>query len=253
MNRLTRVQAASGLGFAFFLALHLATTVSAVGGPASYDGTLASLRAVYRAHPIVELLLIGATAATHITCAILQIVRRRRTGPHPSPPLVLRIHRWAGYFLMLAIVGHVYATRVMPAMAESGADFSYLAFSILAWPYFIKPYYYALGLAGAIHLGLGLGYAMTALGPRSPWIRKASAAGAGIAAALVVAGVTGMIARSAEADRSRFDVYRALYDRYMPVMPKPASSSKPLTSRREEPGPAPGRLLLPPRPSPGRS
>jgi|SRR5688572_2561694 len=250
MNRLARVQAVSGLAFACFLALHLATTVSAAGGPATYDGTLASLRSVYRAHPIVEFLLIGAAAAVHIACAITGILRRRRSGPHPTPPIALGVHRWSGYALMLAIVGHVYATRVMPALADRGADFSYLAFSILAWPVFIKPYYYALGLAGAIHLGLGLGYAAAALGFGAPWIRRTSVAVAGVAGALVFAGVTGMIAKSAEADRSSFEAYRAWYDRYMPVMPP----AKPI-SRLEAPETAPAQAgLLPlPRPSPGRS
>lgn len=224
MNRLAKVQALSGLAFAIFLGMHLATTVSAAGGPASYDGTLASLRAIYRAHPVVEFLLIGTSAAVHIACAILQIVRRRKSGPHPRPPWRLRLHRWAGYFLMLAIVGHVYATRVMPALGGGRADYSYLAFSVIAWPYFINPYYFALGLAGATHFGLGLGFAAQALAPAafSPVVKQVSIGVAVTTGILVFAGVTGIIVKSGEADRSRFAEYRALYDKYMPVMP-PAS------------------------------
>ena len=119
---------------------------------------------------------------------------------------------------MAAIVGHVYATRVMPAQAGRGADFSYLAFAVLAWPYFINPYYYVLGLAGAVHLGLGLGFAAEALAPVS-W-RRTSIAAATISAALVAMGVTGIISQAAKAERSRFGEYKALYDRYMPVMPQ---------------------------------
>lgn len=231
MNKLAKVQAVSGLAFAVFLAMHLATTVSALGGPVSYDGTLASLRAVYRSHPVVELLLIGTSATVHIACAILQILRRRKTGPHPTPPLPLRLHRWSGYFLMIVIVGHVFATRVMPALAgapDGGADFSYLAFSVLAWPFFIGPYYFVLGVAGATHLGLGLGYAAAALIPRcfGPAARRTSIATAALAGGLVFAGVTAIIARSAEADRSRFPEYRLMYDRYMPMMPEPRLESK---------------------------
>jgi succinate dehydrogenase/fumarate reductase cytochrome b subunit len=216
-----KTQALSGLAFAIFLAMHLATTVSAVGGPASYDGTLASLRAIYRAHPAVEFLLIGSSAAVHIGCAILQIARRRKTGPHPTPPWRLRLHRWSGYFLMAAIVGHVYATRVMPALGGGRADFSYLAFSVIAWPNFINPYYFVLGLAGSVHLGLGLGFAAQAWAPAtfSPALKRVSIGIAALTGALVFAGVTGIIARSAEADRSRFGDYRDWYDRYMPVMP----------------------------------
>lgn len=220
MNRLAKVQAISGLCFALFLVLHLATTVSGVGGPATYDGTLASLRAIYRAHPIVEFLLIGASAAVHITCAILQFNRRRKSGPHPKPPFRLRLHRWSGYFLMLAIVGHVFATRVMPSGA---ADYSYLAFSVLNWPVFINPYYFALGLAGSIHFGLGLGFAASTLAPRffgSTAARRASVTVAAATGVLVVIGVTGIIAGAEKADASRFGDYKALYDRYMPFMPK---------------------------------
>jgi succinate dehydrogenase/fumarate reductase cytochrome b subunit len=224
MTRLAKVQAVSGLGFAVFLAMHLATTVAAVGGPASYDGILWTVRAIYRPHPVVEFLLIGGSAAVHIACAVLQILRRRKTGPHPRPPWRLRLHRWSGYFLMLAIVGHVYATRVMPAIAGGAADFSYLAFSVIAWPYFITPYYFVLGTAGAIHLGLGLGFAAQALAPAgaSAALRRASIALAAAAGVLVCAGVAGILMKSAEADWSQFQEYRGLYDRYLPVMP-PAS------------------------------
>jgi succinate dehydrogenase/fumarate reductase cytochrome b subunit len=219
MNRLAKIQAISGLAFAVFLVLHLATTVSAVGGPASYDGTLASLRAIYRAHPIVEFLLIGVSAAVHLACAGLQILRRRKT-PQPTPSLRLRVHRTSGYVLMLFIAGHVFATRVMPAMSEGPADFSYLAFSVLSWPVFINPYYYALGLAGAIHFGLGLGFAVSALSPRTD-ARRVSLAVAAIAAVLVFAGVTGIIRGAENSEPARFAEFRALYKRYMPFMPQP--------------------------------
>lgn len=222
MNRLAKIQAISGLCFAAFLVLHLATIVSAVGGAASYDSTLASLRTIYRAHPIVEFTLIGLSAAVHLTCALLQILKRRKT-PHPTPSLRLRIHRFSGYFLMIVIVGHVFATRVMPALGEGPADYSYLAFSVLMWPALINPYYYALGLAGAIHFGLGLGFAASTLAPRS-WgeaaTRRASIAATAVAGILVFAGVTGIIAGAAKADQARFSEYRALYGRWMPFMPQ---------------------------------
>ena len=234
MNRLAKVQAISGLCFALFLVLHLATTVSAIGGPAAYDGVLAAFRTMYRAHPVVEILVIGLSGSIHITCAILRILERRRTGPHPKPPLLLRAHRWSGYFLALVIVGHVFATRVMPAVATGAtatgrADFSYLAYSVLGWPVFINPYYFMLGLAGAIHLGLGLGYAAATLAPRrfgSPGARRASIAIATFAGALVVAGVASVIGRAGEADRSRFPEYEAVYDRLLPFM-APARSKMP--------------------------
>jgi len=226
MNRLARVQAVSGLCFAIFLVLHLATTMSAVGGPAAYDGALASFRAVYRAHPVVEFLLIGTSAAVHIVCAVMRILRRRRETPRPTAPIALRIHRWSGYFLMVVIVGHVFATRAMPALAggptaTGRADFSYLAYSVLGWPLLINPYYYLLGLAGAVHFGLGLGFAAATLAPRhfgTRAARRASVATAVIAGMLVAAGVTAVIGRAGEADRSRFSEFQAIYDRFLPFM-----------------------------------
>jgi hypothetical protein len=255
VNRLAKVQAISGLGFALFLVLHLATAASGSGGPGAYDGTLGSLRAVYRAHPLVEFLLVGATAAVHMACAVLRILERRRAGFQPKPDLRLRVHRISGYFLMIAFAGHVYATRVMPALGPGEvADYSYLAFSVLAWPAMIIPYYYLLGLAGSIHFGLGLGYALAVLfGARSRMASIAVATGVGI---LVAAGVTGIVANAGRAERRRFLEFRALYERYMPVMP-PADT---VTSYRSGPAPrargAPGeaRGLLPlPRPCRGRS
>src|SRR5262245_11775392 len=185
------MQAISGAGFALFLALHLATTASGATGPASYDGTLSSMRAVYRAHPVVEFLLIGALAAIHMACGVIRFVRRRRAGPQPKPALRLRLHRWAGYFLMIAFAGHVYATRVMPALGTASADYSYLSFSILAWPAMIVPYYFVLGLAGAVHFGLGLGFAAATLTGRYP--RRVSLAAAWGAGILVTAGVAGIV------------------------------------------------------------
>ena len=221
-----RLQAISGILFAIFLILHLATTTSVVGGPATYDAVLEGTRHVYRPHIIVEVLLIGLAGTVHIVCGIVRIVRRRREPNRVKPSLVIRIHHWAGYVLLLAIAGHVFATRVMPALATGptatgSADFSYLAYSILGWPLFMKPYYVLLGAAGAIHLGLGLGLAAGVLSggridPRK--LQRFAVAGAAVLTILVVAGAFSIIRHSPSADRSRFVEYRALYERFLPFM-----------------------------------
>src|SRR5262245_19696755 len=112
MAQVARVQAFSGLVFALFLALHLATTASAAAGAATYDGVLATLRRAYRPTLAVELALIALPALVHVACGVAQIVDRRRRGTPPGSPLA---HRLAGYVLLAAIGGHVFATRVMPA------------------------------------------------------------------------------------------------------------------------------------------
>jgi succinate dehydrogenase/fumarate reductase cytochrome b subunit len=221
-----RVQAASGAAFALFLSLHLATTSSATLGISTYDRVLAALRAIYRPSLSVEIVLIAAPALVHVVCAA-RALWRRRNRPPARPPWSLRVHRWAGWTLAAVIVGHVFATRVMPALAigpaaTGRAEFSYLAYSVLNWPIFIIPYYLIFGLAGAAHLALGLAYAVRVLAPSqtrtAPTVRLGVVA-ACLVAALVTAGVTSVIAHAREASPIRFPEYHAIYERCMPFMP----------------------------------
>jgi succinate dehydrogenase/fumarate reductase cytochrome b subunit len=214
-TRLAKLQAASGLAFAFFLTLHLATTAAGAGGEAAYDGALAALRRIYRPVLAVELMLIAIPALVHVTCAIAQIVDRRRRGVPASSPLA---HRLAGYVLLAAIGGHVFATRVMPAFGDGPADFSYLAYSLLNWPLFMRPYYVLLGAAGAVHLVIGATIACRVLGIARPGPRVALA-GAAAAAIVVAFGVAGIIGGAGDASRERFPAFRALYERFMPFRP----------------------------------
>ena len=214
-GQLVRLQAGSGLAFAFFLTLHLLTTSAGAGGPATYDGALAAFRTIYRPALAVELALIAIPALVHIGCAVAQILDRRRRGMPASSPLV---HRLAGYVLLAAIGGHVFATRIMPAFGDGPADFSYLAYSLLNWPIFMRPYYVVLGVAGAVHLVVGATIAVRVLGIARP--RPRVAFGVAAIAALVVAfGVAGIIGGADDASRERFPAFRALYERFMPFLP----------------------------------
>jgi succinate dehydrogenase/fumarate reductase cytochrome b subunit len=215
MAQVARVQACSGLLFAFFLALHLATTASAAGGAATYDGVLAALRRIYRPTLVVEIALIAVPALVHVACGIVQIVERRRRGTPAGSPLA---HRLAGYVLLAAIGGHVFATRVMPAFGDGPADFSYLAYSLLSWPLFMQPYYVVLGVAGALHVVLGVTIAIRVLGLGRP-SRLGARVAAAVAALVVAFGVAGMLAAAPTASRERFPAFRALYERFMPFLP----------------------------------
>jgi len=215
MARVARVQALSGLTFAFFLALHLATTSSAAAGAAAYDGTLAALRRIYRPALAVEILLIAIPALVHVGCAVAQIADRRRHGTRAGSLLA---HRLAGYVLLAAIGGHVFATRVMPALGDGPADFSYLAYSILNWPLVMQPYYVVLGVAGAVHVVLGVTIAVRVLGLAKP-SRRSALVGAAVAGLVVASGVAGIIAGASSASRDRFPAFRALYERFMPFLP----------------------------------
>ena len=214
-GQLARLQAGSGLAFAFFLTLHLLTTAAGVGGPSAYDGALAAFRTVYRPALAVELALIAVPALVHVGCALAQILDRRRRGVPASSPLV---HRLAGWVLLAAIGGHVFATRVMPAFGDGPADYSYLAYSLLNWPLFMRPYYVLLGIAGAVHLLIGTTIACRVLGIARSGGRTVFAA-ATVAAVVVALGVAGIIGGADTASRERFPVFRALYERFMPFLP----------------------------------
>lgn len=226
--KLGPIQAVSGALFAFFLVLHLLTAASGFLGIERYDSTLGLLRRIYRPHIAVELLVIGTSGTIHIACAIVQMIRRRKVFALKGP-LWMRAHRLSGYFLLLVIVGHVLATRVAPTLATGPtatgkADFSFLAYATLAAPYFFWPYYLMLGMAGSIHLGLGLHLASRVLGRRLAGASTGGHGGPSVArlvavfgfTAIVTAGVFGILARAGDAPRHRFPEYKALADKLLP-------------------------------------
>lgn len=228
--KLGPIQAASGAIFALFLILHLATAASGLLGIKSYDSTLGLLRRIYRPHVAVELIVIGTSGSIHIACAIWQMIRRRKIFALKGP-LWMRAHRLSGYFLLLAIVGHVLATRVAPTLATGPtatgkADFAFLAYATLAAPYFFWPYYVTLAVAGCLHLGLGLHLASRVLGRRTAGSAAGGPGHAGPSAArlvvlfgftaIVAAGVLGILARAGDAPRHRFPEYKALADKLLP-------------------------------------
>ncbi len=216
-SRLPRVQAISGLIFGFFLVLHLLTTISVLGGTASYDETLRAIRVVYRPILLVELALIGASGFVHIGCALVSM-RRRKKVIALAGPFWLRAHRASGYFLLLVAIGHALATRVLPVLATEGpADFAFLAFSLLKAPYFFVPYYILLGASGATHLGIGVHLAsrnVRGLPVSAP--SRADLAVVGALTVLVVASVLTIIIRAPEANRDNFEALERLYQRAVP-------------------------------------
>ena len=106
----------------------------------------------------------------------------------------------------------------MPAFGSGPADFSYLAYSLLNWPLFMRPYYLVLGAAGALHLVLGAAIAVRVLGIAKPGTRVTRAVAA-LAALVVLAGTLGILGGAAAATRERFPEFRALYERFIPFLP----------------------------------
>ena len=179
------VQAASGMLFALFLAVHLLNTWAAVAGPRAYEGLQRVLAFVYQA-PVLEWLILGAVLV-HAGCAVV----RWRTERRGKLPWRARLHRYAGIFLIVFIAGHVTAVRFLPAAFGIRTGFDGIAFSLEFLPGYFYPYYLLLGLAGAYHLMNGLLVAAGRLGFRVPVSARWVYAGAGAAGALTLAALLG--------------------------------------------------------------
>lgn len=157
---LKKIQAASGMVFALFLAVHLLNTWMASVGAGAYDSVQQVLRQVYQFAPIEALIL--AALAVHIVVGITRIV----TEPSRQLSLRARLHRYAGYFLMVFIGGHILAVRGSSWFYDVYPGFEGLAFSIDAVPGYFYPYYFLLALAGLYHGLNGSGIAAARLGWR---------------------------------------------------------------------------------------
>lgn len=157
---LKRLQAGTGVVVFVFLAFHLANTwLAALGAPA-YDGLQRVIRGIYQFAPVEALLL--AAIAVHMVVGVVRIVqepKRTLTGR-------ARLHRYAGFFLMLVIVGHVLAVRGSSWFFDVYPGFDGLAFSIDFLPWVFYPYYFLLGTAGFYHALNGLTVAAGRLGLR---------------------------------------------------------------------------------------
>jgi succinate dehydrogenase/fumarate reductase cytochrome b subunit len=219
--RLVRIQAASGLIFAVFGGLHLLNTVLAAFGPATYNAFQRALRPIYQ-DPRVEVGLVLVPLAVHAAASIARM-RGRRAKTHARPSLKVRAHRYAGWFLLAAMAGHVTATRGPALLRGAYPEFEGVAFTFQFMPFFFYPYYALLALAGALHALIGLGVALPRLGVRVPALLQRGrgaqlALAAACAAVLVgVAGLGGMLFPLDDLARHPFalavrDTYAALLD-----------------------------------------
>jgi succinate dehydrogenase/fumarate reductase cytochrome b subunit len=227
-RRLAQIQAVSGLAFATFLAIHLVNTAIAALGQLHYDAYQRAMRLYYQA-PGIELLLVVVAPAVHVAVGVVRWRRRRAKrrepgAPRSTGPLRTRLHRAAGYFLLVVIGGHAIATRGPGLIAGEPADFSFLTFSLVQAPWIFYPYYVLFGIAGAYHLVNGTLAALPVLrvhlsqrwlapGARRFWVP------AGVLAALVACGVLALGGAFFEVDTSRFSTWHGVYARFVPWLP----------------------------------
>jgi succinate dehydrogenase/fumarate reductase cytochrome b subunit len=158
---LKKMQAVSGLIFASFLLVHLMNTWLAATGAAAYDATQQVLRQVYQAAP-VEILILTALLV-HIVSGVARIL----IEPKRQLSSRARWHRYAGFFLLLVIAGHITAVRGASWAYNVYPEFSGLAFSIAAVPAYFYPYYFLLAVAGLYHGLNGAGIAYNRLSRRN--------------------------------------------------------------------------------------
>lgn len=191
--KLARVQAVSGLLFSLFALTHLTNTALAVVGADLYNGFQTAARSVYQS-PLLEIALI-ATLVVHIVSGILRM--RGRVGSKAKPPLRLRLHRYAAYYLAIFIFGHIAATRLPALLADAPPFFAGVSFSMHFAPWWFYPYYGLLGIAGLYHAFYGIPVALGVIGIRTPqfmrrgpgfWVPVTAGAGVIVAALLAFGG-----------------------------------------------------------------
>lgn len=188
--RLAQTQAVSGLLFSLFALVHLTNTALAVLGADLYDRFQSAARSVYQ-WPLLELALLGALLV-HMVSGILRM--RARRGTRARPPLRLRLHRYAAYYLAIFVIGHAAATRLPALLADAPPFFAGVSFSMHFAPWFFYPYYGLLGIAGLYHAFYGIPVALGVLGVRTPqFLRRGTGfwVPVGLGAALIVTALLG--------------------------------------------------------------
>ena len=204
MLDLRRIQAATGLVFFVFLTIHLANMWLAALGPAVYDGFQGVARVLYQ-WVAVEVVLLTAILV-HAVVGVARIIRE----PRRELSTRARLHRYAGFFLLLVIGGHVLAVRGASWFFDVYPGFHGLAFSLDYLPGYFYPYYLVLGLAGFYHGCNGVGIALKRLGWMRDvrWLRDralalvSACAGLGFVAALL--GLGGLLFEITDPYQSAF-------------------------------------------------
>ena len=159
----------TGTVFTLFLSLHLLNLLAAIVSAEAYNQVQSVLRGMYQ-NPLGETLLVFVPLTIHIYCSLrLRWLRRRK---RPSPVAVRqRLQRLAGWFLLLAIAGHVLATRGASLFYGIHPGFEGLSFTLWYLPGYFYPYYFLLALAGFYHGLAGVAQAIPHLTGTCRWLR----------------------------------------------------------------------------------
>jgi hypothetical protein len=177
---LKKISAASGLYFGVFLVMHLFSHYSTIFGMDKAMKNVMFFRKLYQ-NPFFEIGLFVSLVAHMMSNALVyqhrQNIERRSSAVkkndgsiakiEPPGSLELKGHRYTGYFLSLAIIGHASATRIVPYfILDDPSQFDY-SFATYAQRAIFGPifglYLILLGMAGGWHLIYGTRSAITTL------------------------------------------------------------------------------------------
>lgn len=184
------VQGSSGVVLTAFIAAHSVNNVLSTLGEGTYNAVQAALRHVYQ-HPVGEAVLFGSAIA-HVVASGVKLTRAWSTRKRPAT-WRQAVHRYGGYAFVLLFVAHTYACRWG---RDADLDFGALAFSARhpAMKFVFQPYIIVLFSVGMLHtlLGFPKALAMTT-GGRIPSVSlRTAAVVTGVAAALILAGFSGL-------------------------------------------------------------
>ncbi len=186
---LVRIQAASGLVFALFLAVHLANLAFAAGGAPAYDAFQRAARTGYQL-PLLEAVVLGAMLV-HAAVSVVRLLRSRGS-PAPRRSIGARLHRIAGLFLLVFFAGHVAATRGASVFGGVFPEFAGVAFTLRWIPLYFYPYYTLLALFGLYHGARGVMLALPRLGVSVGRVRRWMIGALALLAVMLLAGLTRM-------------------------------------------------------------
>ena len=237
-SRVERVlQASTGLLIAAFAGVHLAN-VAAAARPGAYDAVQRVVRVAYQFPPLELLLLISI--ALHALLGVRAM--RRARAPTSRLPVRLRVHRYAGWYLLSVVALHVGAVRGLAVLEGAPPRFAGLSFSVAWLPWLFAPYYALLALSGLFHGAYGCALALATLGRpvlarlvKRPGFVGALAAGT-MAILVGLAGIAGLLYDVGDPfDNPYAAVYRKYLGSFVPG-PKPSNDREAAQETPEIPG-----------------
>ena len=196
---LKQISAASGLYFGVFLIMHMISHYSAIVGMEQAIATSNFFRKLYH-NPIFEIGLLASLVAHMVSNTMLYLHRQKIEGRANAikknedsnakvelpGSLELKGHRYTGYFLSLATIGHVAATRIIPLFTlddPSQYNHTFISYGRTLHGPLFGVYMILFGMAGGWHLIYGtrsaiatLFYGSSVIGKPFPFVLKPVAA-----------------------------------------------------------------------------